>query len=133
MLHAVAELTEDRVRNIRRALRHEVDAHALRPDQAHDLLDLVDEGSRRIVEQQMGLIEKEHEGGLVGIADFREMLEKLRKHPQQERRVQLRLPDELVGHEDVHDASTLGSWSWDEVVDVEHRFAEELLAALLFD
>ena len=42
VLHAVAELPEHRVGHVGRVLRDEVDADALRADQPHDLLDLLD-------------------------------------------------------------------------------------------
>ncbi len=43
MLHAVAELTQHGVGHVGRALRDEIDADALGPDQPDHLLDLLDE------------------------------------------------------------------------------------------
>ncbi len=63
MLHAVAQLGEHLVRHVDRVLRHEIDADALRADQPHHLLDLVHQRLRRVVEQQMRLVEEEHELG----------------------------------------------------------------------
>ena len=59
MLDAVAELARDRVGNVDRVLGDEIDADALRADQPHDLLDLVEQRLGRVVEQQMRLVEEE--------------------------------------------------------------------------
>jgi hypothetical protein len=64
MLHAVAELAEHRVGDVERVLRDEIDADALGADQAHHLLDLFQQRRRRIVEQQVGLVEEEGQLGL---------------------------------------------------------------------
>jgi hypothetical protein len=52
----------------RRELRAEVHADALRADEPHDLLDALAQRGRRVVEQQVRLVEEEHELGLVEIA-----------------------------------------------------------------
>src|SRR3546814_5305815 len=83
VLNAVAELARDILGNVDGVLRHEIDADALRADQAHDLLDLFSERGRRIVEQQMRLVEEEDELRLVGVADFGKRLEHLRQQPEQ--------------------------------------------------
>ena len=75
MLDAVAELAGDLVGNVDRVLGDEIDADALGADQPHDLLDLFEQGRRRILEQQMRLVEEEGELGLVGIADLGKQLE----------------------------------------------------------
>ena len=97
VLHAVAELPEDGVGHVRRVLRDEVHADALRANQADDLLDLLDERRRRIVEQQVRFVEEEDERRLLRIADLRQPLEQLRQHPEQKRRVELRRTNQLVG------------------------------------
>src|SRR3546814_3774538 len=56
-------LARDRLGHVDRVLRHEIDADALRADQADDLLDLVGQRGRRVVEQQMRLVEEEDENG----------------------------------------------------------------------
>ena len=61
MLHAVAKLAEHPVRHVDRILRHEIDADALGADQPHHLLDLVHQSLRRVIEEQMRLVEEEHE------------------------------------------------------------------------
>ncbi len=72
MLDAIAKLAQHGVRDIEWILRHEKYAHAFGADQAHDLLDFVEQGLRRIGEEQMRLVEEENELGLFGIADFRQ-------------------------------------------------------------
>src|SRR4051812_7389046 len=61
MLNARAQLREHVVGHIGRQLRAEEHANALRADQLHRLLDLLQECLRRIGEQQMGLVEEEHQ------------------------------------------------------------------------
>ena len=124
VLHAVAELSQHRVGDVGRALGDEVDADALRSDQPHDLLDLLDQRRRRVGEQQVRFVEEEHQRRLVGIADLRQPLEQLRQHPEQEDRVELRRPDQLVGRQDVDHAAALAV-GLQQIVDVEHRLAEE--------
>ena len=95
------------------------------------LLYLVDERRRGIVEQQMGLVEEKHQFGLVQIAGLGQLLEELRQQPEQESRIQPRRVHQLVGGQHVDDAAAVRGLH--EVGDVEHRLAEELVAALLFD
>ena len=75
MLHAVSELSEHCVRHIQRVLGHEIDTHALGPDQPDDLFDLFQQRRRRIVEQQMRLVEKEHQLRFFRIANLGQFLE----------------------------------------------------------
>src|SRR3546814_14612713 len=58
MLDAVAKLPRHLVGNVDRVLGDEIDADALRSDQPHDLLDLVEQRAGRIVEQQVRLVEE---------------------------------------------------------------------------
>ena len=55
----------DLVRHVERVLRDEIDADALGADQPHHLLDLVEQRLGRVGEQQMRLVEEEHELRLV--------------------------------------------------------------------
>jgi hypothetical protein len=89
VLHAVAELAEHGVRHVERVLGDEVDADALGADQPHHLLDLVEQRLGRVVEQQVRLVEEEHQLRLVEIAHLGQRLEQLGEQPQQEGRVQL--------------------------------------------
>jgi hypothetical protein len=132
VLDAVAELAEDLFRHIERVLRDEIDADALGADQADDLLDLVGQRLRRIGKEQVGFVEEENELGLVEVAGFGQLLEQFGQQPEQEGGVQGRGVDQLVGGEDVDDAAAVFV-DFHQVVDVQHRFAEEDVAALLFE
>ena len=88
MLHAVAELAEHLVRDVERVLGDEVDADALGADQPHHLLDLLQQRLGRVVEQQVRLVEEEHELRLVEVADLGQLLEQLGEQPEQEGRVE---------------------------------------------
>src|ERR671935_96992 len=91
VLNAVAELAEDLVGDVVRELRAEVHADALRANDADDLLHALSQRRRRIVEEQMRLVEAEHELGPIEVADFGEILEELGEEPEQEARIQARL------------------------------------------
>ena len=84
VLHAVAELAEHFFRNVDRVLRDEVDADALRANEPHDQLDLLEQRRRSIGEQQVRFVEEEHELRLFRVANLRQMLEQLGQQPQQE-------------------------------------------------
>jgi hypothetical protein len=88
VLHAVAELAQHLLGNVERVLGDEVDADALGADQPHHLLDLLEQRRRRVVEQQVRLVEEEHQLRLVAVADLGQVLEQLGQQPQQEARVQ---------------------------------------------
>ncbi len=108
MLDAIAELGRDAIRHVARTLRDVVDADALRADQPRDALDLVEHGLGRVVEQQVRLVEQEHELRLIEIADFGQLFEQLGQHPQQERGVEARRIHQLLGGENVDDAAPVG-------------------------
>ncbi|MNV23208.1 hypothetical protein D3C71_1142140 [compost metagenome] len=131
MLHPVAQLGQHAVGDVERVLRDEVHAHALGAHQAHHQLDALDEHFRRLVEQQVGLVEEEHQFGLLGVADLGQLLEQLRQHPQEEGGIQARRVHELVGRQDVDHAVAVHRLH--EVLDVEHGLAKELRAALLLN
>ena len=76
MLDAVAELGEHLFGDVGRILRNKIDADALRADEADDLLDLIDEGLRRVRKQQMGFVKKENELWLIEIAGLGQRLKK---------------------------------------------------------
>ena len=98
-----------RVGDVERVLRHEVDADALAAHQPHHQLDALDQHLGRLVEQQVRLVEEEHQLRLVEVADLGQLLEQLGQHPQQEGRVQARRVQQLVGGEDVDDALAVAS------------------------
>src|SRR5262245_1086759 len=70
MLHAVTELARHRVGNVERILRDEINPDALRSNETHHLLDLLQQRFRRVFEQEMRLIKEEHELRLWWIADL---------------------------------------------------------------
>ena len=82
VLHAVAELAEHGVGQIERVLGNEINAHAFGTDQAHHLLDLLEQGVGCVVEQQMSLVEEHDEFGFVQIACFRQGFEQFGQEPQ---------------------------------------------------
>ena len=84
------------------------------------------------VEQQVRLVEQEHEFRLIEIANLRQFVEQLRQHPEQERRIEFRRVHQLLGGEHIDDAVAVGI-GLDEVVDVERGLAEELVGALLLE
>ncbi len=131
MLDARAELARNRIRNVLRVLRDEIDADPLRPDKAHDLFDLFKQRLGRVVEEEMRLVEEENELRLFRIADFGKFLKKLRQHPEEECRVEFRRLHQAVGGEDVDDAAPVAV-DMNEIVKLKRRFAEEILPALLF-
>ena len=131
MLHAVAELSQHGVRDVERVLRDEVHADALGAHQPHHLLDAVEQRLRRVREEEVRLVEEEHEPGLVRVADLGHPLVDLGQKPQQHHRVEHRRLHQAIGSEDVdHAAAGRGL---QQVVDVEHRLAQELRAALLLE
>ena len=96
MLDTIAQLSRDGVGHVERILRHEINADALRPDETHHLLDLLQQCLWRIPEQQMRLVEEKHELWLVGISDLGHLLEQLRQQEQQEGRIETRRLHQLV-------------------------------------
>ena len=70
MLHAVSQLRQHGIGNIDGVLRHEVNAHALGAHEPHHQFDALQQHFGRGVEQQVGLVEEEHELGFFGIAHF---------------------------------------------------------------
>jgi pimeloyl-ACP methyl ester carboxylesterase len=59
------------VRDVQRVLGHEIHADALGPHQPHHQLDALDQHLGRLVEQQVRLVEEEHQLGLFQVADLR--------------------------------------------------------------
>src|SRR6185295_1870971 len=91
-----------------RVLRHEINSNALGSDEPDDLFNLLEQRFRSFVEKQMCLVKEEHEFGLLQISGFWQLFKQFREQPQQKRRVELRVLEQLVGRENVHDASALG-------------------------
>ncbi|EXI73838.1 MAG: hypothetical protein AW10_04237 [Candidatus Accumulibacter appositus] len=129
MLDAVAELAKHAVGDVERILGDEIDADAFRANQPHHLFDLFQQGRRRFAEQQMRLVEEEDQLRFLDVADLGQLFEKLGQQPEQESRVQPRRSHQLVGGEDIDHSPTVVGLH--QVGDVEHRFAEEDVAALV--
>jgi hypothetical protein len=132
MLHPVAELGQHAFGHVGRVLGDEIDAHALGADEPHHALDGFDESLRRVVEEEMRLVEEEHELRLVEVADFGQFLEQLRHEPEQKGRVKARAVHEPVGREDVHHPAPVAI-RFHQVADVQRRLAEERFAALVLE
>ena len=96
-----------RSREHRRVLGDEVDANALGTDQAHHLFHLFDKRLGSIGEEQVCLVEEEDQFRLFRIADFRQLLEEFRQHPEQIHRVKPRGGHELVGGQNVDDPAAV--------------------------
>jgi hypothetical protein len=131
VLHATAQLSQHLVRHVDRILRDEINADALGADQADHLLDLVHQRLRRVVEQQMRLVEEEHQFRLRQVAGFRQLLKQLRQHPQQEGGVEPGTLHQFVCDQDV-DHSPAVAVGLHEILQHERRLAEEFRCALIF-
>jgi len=104
--------------------------HALGADQPDRPLDLVDERLGGAVEQQVGLVEEEHQLGAVQVADFGEGLEQLGQQPHHEGREHPRPVGHVGQFEQGHDPLARGVGA-QQVVDVEGGRAEQAGHALL--
>ena len=82
MLHAVGKLRQNLAGDVVRRLGDEVHAHAFGADELDDLDDLAEQLGRHVLKQQVRLVEKEDEIGLVEVAHFGELLEEVGEHPQ---------------------------------------------------
>ena len=131
MLDAVGKLREHFVGNVGGRLADEVDADALGTDELHGLHDFVGQLLGHVVEQQMRLVEEEHELGLGKVAGLGQKLVDFAEHPQQKHGVHLGRCHEFRGVQDVHGALTriVGH---EPISDIQRRFAEEDVAARIF-
>ena len=129
MLDAVGELSEDIVRDVRRALADEVYADALGADELNDLNDLLDERLGCVAEEQVRFIKEEDHARLLKVADLRQTLEELGQHPEEERTVHGRALDKALAGENV-DITAAVNVRAHPVTDIKLRLAEEQLAAL---
>ena len=78
----------------------------------------------------MRFIEEENQLRLVRIADFGKLFEQLGQQPQQKRRIRPGRAREFVGGEKIDHTAPV-EIRLQEVVDVERRLAEKLVAAFL--
>ena len=132
MLDAVAELADDLVRHVVGILGHEEHADALGADQAYHLGDALKQGLGCAGEQQVCLVEEEHQARQVGVAALGQLLHQLRQQPQQEGRVDARRVIQRGCIQDA-DHATPGEVALHQVFDADRRFAEEHLAAGLLE
>ena len=130
MLHAIAKLGQHPVGHIERVLGNEIDADSLGADEAYHLLDPLQERLRGIGEQQMRLVEEEHEFWLVQVTDLGQFLKEFRQQPQQERGVEPRVLHQLIGGENVDRAAAVAI-DVQKIPEPECRLAEELVGALV--
>ena len=131
VLDAVGKLREHFVGNVGGRLADEVDADALGADELHRLHDFVRQLLGHVVEQQVRLVEEEHEFGLGKIAGLRQKLVDFAEHPQQKHGVHLGRCHEFRSVQNVHGALTriVGH---EPISDIQRRFAEEDVAARIF-
>ena len=71
MLDSVADLAQHSLRHVGRILRYEPHGNAFGTDETDNLLHLVEERLRRVVEQKMRLVEEEGDLGPVEISRLR--------------------------------------------------------------
>ena len=132
VLNAVAQLSEDAVGNVRRALADKVDPHALGANQPYDLFNLLQQGLRRIAKQQVRLVEEEHQFRLIRVAELGQFLEQFREQPEQKRGIDPGAADQLVRGEDIDHAASLPV-ALHEVPQGQGGLAEEGAAALALE
>ena len=130
MLHPIAQLGQDGVGDVGRVLGDEIDPHPLGADQAHHLLDLLQQALGRVVEQQVGLVEEEDQTRFVRVADLGQLLEQFRQQPQQEGGVQTRAVHQPGGVQHIDLAPPVQRGAH-HVLQPQGRLAEEGVAALL--
>ena len=132
VLDAIAEFAKDGVGNVLGILGDEEDADAFGADEADHLFDLFEQDGGHVIEEEVGFVEEENEFGFGEVADFGEVFEELGEEPEQKGAVDAGSEHEAVGGEHIDDAAT-GGIGLEEVVEVESRFCEEAIAALLIE
>ena len=129
VLDSRTKLGQDVVGHILRRLGDKENSDSLRTDEPHRLHHLVEELLRRVVEQQVGLVEEENEARLVEVAYFGEVAEERGEQPHREggeqRGLRLHVRQFKAGDE----AATVGGGA-QQLGGVEGRFAEEGVGAL---
>src|SRR5262245_10366911 len=80
----------------------------------------------------MRFVEDEDELRLVEVADLGKVLEQLGEQPEQERRVETRLQDQLIGRENADDAASVEVRSH-EVGEIERGLTEEVGSAFAIE
>ena len=103
---------------------------ALRPDQPHGLRDRVQEGLGGVVEQQVGLVEEEHQLRLVDVTDLGQLVEQVGQQPHQEGGEHRGPLDQIGQLQQRHHALAVPGHP-QQIGRVELRLAEELVGALV--
>ena len=129
MLDAGTQLGEHGVGNIGRQLGAEEHTHPLGSDEFHRLLNLIQKGLRGVLKQKMRLVEKEHQLGLVQIANLGQIGEQISQHPHQERGEHHRPSRLLPDFEESDDPASLRVDA-KKIGRVHFGFTEECVAAL---
>ena len=130
-MHAIPELAKNNFRNIERILADEVNANAFGTDQSHHLLNSLSNCRLYVCEQQVRFIKKEDQLWFLRIADFGKILEQLRQHPEQKRRVNFRrLLHQLVGSENVDDAASI--LRLDQIFKIKRGLTKKFVGSLRF-
>src|SRR5262249_25266650 len=100
-------------------------------DQSYHLFDLLFHRRSYISKEQVRFVKKENQLWFFRIADFRKILEQLRQHPQQKRRINLRrLLHQFVCRKNVDDAASI--LRLDQIFKVKRRLTEKLVCSLRF-
>ena len=100
-------------------------------DQPDHLFDLFHQGPAAVVEQQVCFIKEEHNDRFIGVSPLRKQVIQLRQHPQQEGGVHRGIVEQPVRAQDVDLTPLAGRVHLDPVVDINGRFPEEYVAALV--
>ena len=132
MLDSVGKLRKHIIRNIRRALRNEIHADALRSNQPNHLCNLLHQRLRRIVKQQMRFIKEEHQPRLFRIAHFGKTFEKLGQQPQKEGGIGRGVANQPHRVQDIDVSSTVDIGTH-PIANIQRGFAEQHLSVLFFE
>ena len=131
MLDSQPELPQHVLGNVQRTLADKIHPHALGANQAHHLLDFLQQGLGRAIKQKMRLVEKQNQLGTVEIARLGKLLEQLGQQPKQKRRIQSgRGLRQTTGIENV-DQPLAGEIATHQVMNIQRRLAKESIRALL--
>ena len=131
MLNARTQLGENIIGHVGGQLGTEEDADALGADQLDRLLDLLQERLGRILEQQVRLVEEEHQFRLVDVTDLRQVGEQVGQHPHQKRREHHR-PSRLVAELEQRDHATPLRVDPQQIRRIDLWLAEKRVAAVGF-
>ena len=132
MLDPVAELRQHVGGDVLRSLGDEEDADSLRADEPDGLHDRIQEGVRRVGEEQVRFVEEEDELRLRDVADLGQLLEQLGEQPHEDGREQLGLVLDGGQFEARDDPAAVGGHA-QQVGEVELRLAEELRPAAVLE